>query len=132
MSLADYRCGVVIDDHIIAIKRCDSLQELEAAIGLKKISLRFYRTPLISQSNAIPNPLSTNDFYPKESSNSILLNATFSDSLFFYKSFNEELVKVKKRQLQLYRPGSRKWINFKKVPDSIDLFFKFMIDGSEM
>lgn len=111
-SLDNYFCRVYINDTIYSLKRCDSLNFLTIEVPIKSIYFMFIKEPLIPKTTYIPLPLISNKFIPKEQTkNYSEIKIEFSDEYFYYKPFNNELLKIQENGLEIYNTNRRKWKN---------------------
>lgn len=113
-----------ISNPLIRYIRCDSLSDLWVATPIHSIYLKFVQSPLRITSNAIAlEPLQSNKFFPPISvGNNISIEVPLNDSLFFYKVFKNEKIKLRKNGVMLFNKILNQWQKISKVPDTANIF----------
>jgi len=123
MNLADYRCLIFINDSLDLVKRCDSISKIKLKKPINSLFFKFIQEPVKITTDLFSyNPLITEKLYPEKIDlyNS-KIRIAFNDSLFAYKIFNDELIKVKNNKVKIFNSYKNKWEAIPKVPDSTDI-----------
>jgi hypothetical protein len=127
-SLADYMCGVYINDALFCIRRCDSVTFIPVTVPVESCYFHFTKEPEISSTTAVSPPLFTkkyNNKYPIIGKK-IIISVDFNDSYFFYKAFNKDTIRVKKHAIKIFNSDSKKWEKIPRVSDELNIFSRFI------
>jgi hypothetical protein len=121
--LADYKCRIYINDSPSGLIRCDSLSIIPLEKPLKSLYLMFTKEPLVVETTAIPMPLFTEKYIHDSSANiNLEVSVNIKDAFFFFRPFDNELIKVNRNSLKIYYSKGRTWEKISKVPDSLNIF----------
>lgn len=124
LQLADYGCEVYVNGNFFCLRRCDSLSVLSLNSVVKNVCLKFTKTPLTILSTLISLPLSTDIYYPKKKGcTNLSISIAFSDSLFSYRPFINEVIKVHKNYLKYYYDN--KWQEIPKLTNDSNIFVNY-------
>lgn len=126
-SLADYMCGVYVNDSLYCVRRCDSIAFIPISVPIESCYFYFTKEPEIASTTAVSPPLYTNKYRSNDSimGNKFIIAIDFNDSYFFYKAFNEDTIRVKKHGIRIYNQDSEKWQKISKVSDESNIFSRF-------
>lgn len=122
----NYRCQIYLNDSLYAIIRADSLSELKLARSPQSIYLKFTFDPIVNTSNLISPAVATekNNLGISAVPRSIELTLDLPSSFFYYRPFNQEIVKIKSRSVAFYNSFKRRWEYIPKVADSANIFIR--------
>jgi hypothetical protein len=125
-SLSDYMCGVYINEALYCIKRCDSVSIIPINIPIKNIYFHFTKEPQLSWTTAIAPPLFTRMYSPEATKGNMLkIEVDFKEAFFYYKSFNEDTIKVKGKNIKMFNVFCNRWDKILKVSDEANIFSGF-------
>lgn len=84
---------------------------------ITNLYLKIVKSPIIFSSTVLTlNPIITKQYFLKsKETNSLIMNVTFSDSLFNYKVFKNERVKIKKNKIGYFNSDLDKWLFLRKA-----------------
>lgn len=125
MNLSNYICHIFINDTLYKIKRCDSLSSILINKPINNVYFDIEREPIIVTSTYFSLPLISETFKPKSKISSLKMEASFSDSLFSYRSFNNEKLKSENDNIKIFNTYTKKWERLPRVPDSTNIFIHF-------
>lgn len=99
---------------------------LAMARPISSIYFRFIKEPLISATNIIAQPLFTTRYNFKDSKgNHVDVDINLKESLFFYKSFNGDTVKIRNNAIKVFNPYRKEWEKIPIVKDDVTIFSRF-------
>jgi hypothetical protein len=125
-SLADYNCAIYLNDILYATKRCDSINLITLDVPVNNIYFRLIKQPLISFTNVVAQPLFTTRYMFKASKgNEVDIDINLKESLFFYKSFNGDTVKIRNKAIKIFDHYHKKWEKIPKVQNNSNIFSHF-------
>lgn len=125
MNLSNYKCNIFINDNFYIAKRCDSLSSIIVNLPIRDVYFLIERRPIVFTSTYLLFPLISESYKPKCNTCNLKIEASFRDSLFSYRSFNNERLKVKKGMIKIFNPITKRWIGLHKVVDSTKIFIHF-------
>lgn len=106
--------------------RCDSLNMLNSVrvnVPIKTIYFQFVFSPLQPTTDIFTNNIIlTRVFNPKNNYCKIRFRAALADSLFFYRVFSNEKIKIKRKKIGVFIRNRKKWETLMKVPDCTEVF----------
>jgi hypothetical protein len=124
-NLSEYMCGIYINDVFYNTLRCDSVSYLPISIPIDSCYFYITKEP-DNLTTAVSPPVYTSKYYTKaEESNNLNITIDFNESFFYYQSFNESVVKIKKKSIQFYDTNTKKWVKVPKVSDESNIFSSF-------
>lgn len=124
IQLKDYKCEIYINDNFYDVKRCDSLSFVQINTRINSIYLKFFKDPVVVTTDIIYLPIITEKYEVKSNSVvNLVIEVSIDNSLFSYKTFNNELIKVKKGSIKYYY--NRKWQQITKVSNDSKIFIGF-------
>lgn len=124
MHLKDYKCEIYINDNFYDIKRCDSLSFVQLNTSLYSVYLKFFKDPVVVTSDIIYLPIITEKYKVKSNSVvNLVIEVSINDSLFSYKTFNNEVIKINNGGIKYYY--NRKWQQISKVSNDSKIFIGF-------
>jgi hypothetical protein len=124
-NLEDYRCAIFINDTLFQERRCDSLSSILISSSIKDIYFEIRKRPIILKDLRLSvDPIITNRFFPKSATdNKLQIGIAFNDSLFSYRIFNNEILRVTKRGIRFYDPKKDKWQYIPKWSNTVGATF---------
>jgi len=121
LQLSDYRCEIYLNGSYYNVKRCDSLSSIQISMPVNNIYFEFIKAPLVFNSTLMSLPLTTEKYETiRNNSVNLKIEASFNDSLFSYRTFNREIVKVKNNYIKYF--FNKKWQKIPKVPNESNIF----------
>jgi hypothetical protein len=117
----DYRCAIFINDNLFQERRCDSLSSILINSSIHDIYFEIRKRPIVLKDLRLSvDPIITNRFLPKSATgNKLQIGIAFSDSLFSYRIFNNEIFKMTKSGIRFYDPKESKWQYIPKWSNAI-------------
>ena len=111
-----YQCSIFINDSFFIEKNFDSIGSI---IISKPISSVFFK---INADERIPNRfldtlLTEKYFFKSESKKNLKINILWQDSLFNYKVFNNEVLKLTHHGVKFYSPENKTWVYLPRIKD---------------
>jgi hypothetical protein len=133
LKLEYYRCSVYLNDNIEYQKRCDSLSNIFANFPINKIQVYFSRMPKEIRTTLNHLAVGTSAYLPDtQMGQKIQMRININDSLFYYRAFKNDILKVRKNRIKFYDiEGKRKYRRYiiPKVKDSIKIFLRYNDDS---
>jgi hypothetical protein len=133
LKLEDYECAVYLNDNIEYHKRCDTLSNIFADFPINKIQVYFSRNPKEVRTTLTHPAVMTNTYLPDiQVGQKIQMRITVNDSLFYYRAFKNDILKVRKNRIKFYdNEGKRKYRRYiiPKVKDSTMIFMRYNNDS---
>lgn len=122
----NYRCQIYLNNTLYAVIRADSLSEFKLAHSPRNIYLKFTFDPIVSVSNLISPPVATekHTLGIAKAPRSIKLTLDLPASFFYYRPFNQEVLKIKRRSVAFYNSFKKRWEYVPTVPDSVNIFMR--------
>lgn len=133
LKLEDYQCTVYLNDKSEYHRRCDSLSNIFTDFPIKKIEVYFDRIPKEVNTTLNYPPVMTNVYLPDiQMGQKIQMRIDINDSLFYYRAFKNDILKVRKNKIKFYDgEGKRKYRRYiiPKVKDPIRIFMRYNDDS---
>ena len=124
--LADYKCGVYVNDSLVLVKRCDSISSLEINVPIDNIYFKFIKEPALTTTTYIAPPIITDKYVTKTpKGNKLKIAINFNDSYFYYKSFDGDIVKRKGLNIKMYNAYYKRWKKLLRVSNKTNIFSHF-------
>jgi hypothetical protein len=125
-SLADYRCGLYINDKLYCLRSCDSAALMHVNIPIYSMHFILIKEPRVFNSTYVALPLMTEKYNPTlEKGNRPEVTVNLNDNYFYYKAFNNEMLKVMRNGLKLFNSSTKKWETLLKAPNDTKLFSRY-------
>lgn len=123
-QLKDYKCEIYINDNFYDVKRCDSLSFVQINTPVHSVYLKFFKEPVVVTTDIIYLPIITEKYKVKSNSVvNLVIEVSINDSLFSYKTFNNEIIKINDGYVKYYY--DRKWQQIPKVSNDSKIFIGF-------
>lgn len=102
---------VNVSDLYFRYVRADSLTELQLLSEVKSIMLKIVKLPSSTSTAIYPYTINTLRYVVKSiGSKKIEMNIPINDSMFNYKIFSDEKIKIKQNAISIYNANINKWV----------------------
>ena len=118
LTIKEFEKEVNLADIYFRYTRCDSLSLLRVNSPIRSIFFKIIKYE-INSSYLIRKPLQTEEYHSSLGDQHTILGASisFNDSLFNYRIFNDEKIKIRSNGIFLFNENTNVWWYIPKLPD---------------